>query len=257
MYQVSYITNRAQRLAAERLGVEVAVIEAVMAVEARGDGFIRGTDLPVILFEGHIFHRETGGRFTDKHPSISYRSWTKAHYKGGRGEYDRLLAAMALDEDVALSSASWGLFQIMGFNHQAAGFGSVQDFVNAQATGEDHQLLAFASFVAANGAMLAALSAHDWAGFARRYNGPGYRQNAYDTKLAAEFARARRRGDDPERGDIAAVQAALNVAVAAGLAVDGWMGPRTEAAIRTYQEREGLELDGAVTPALLAALGIE
>ena len=24
---------------------------------------------------------------------------------------------------------------------------------------------------------------HDWAGFARKYNGPGYAENAYDQKL--------------------------------------------------------------------------
>jgi hypothetical protein len=27
------------------------------------------------------------------------------------------------------------------------------------------------------------LKEHDWAGFARKYNGPGYAENAYDQKL--------------------------------------------------------------------------
>jgi hypothetical protein len=33
------------------------------------------------------------------------------------------------------------------------------------------------------------LRRHDWAAFARRYNGPGYTANSYDTKLAAAHQR--------------------------------------------------------------------
>jgi hypothetical protein len=33
------------------------------------------------------------------------------------------------------------------------------------------------------------LRRHSWASFARGYNGPGYRKNQYDTKLAAAFAK--------------------------------------------------------------------
>ncbi|TWH25864.1 MULTISPECIES: N-acetylmuramidase domain-containing protein [unclassified Aminobacter] len=32
------------------------------------------------------------------------------------------------------------------------------------------------------------MGAHDWAAFARGYNGPAYRRNRYDTKLAAAYA---------------------------------------------------------------------
>jgi hypothetical protein len=35
-------------------------------------------------------------------------------YKGGAGEYSRLEAAMTLDKEAALKSASWGLAQVMG-----------------------------------------------------------------------------------------------------------------------------------------------
>ena len=34
-----------------------------------------------------------------------------------------------------------------------------------------------------NSGCLSNLKAKDWAGFAKKYNGPGYAQNAYDQKL--------------------------------------------------------------------------
>lgn len=35
--------------------------------------------------------------------------------------------------------------------------------------------------------MLPALQAKDWAEFARRYNGPAYKENRYDEKLAKAY----------------------------------------------------------------------
>ena len=262
MYPVSFITRQDQVRAAEKLGVDVAVIKAVTAVEARGSGFIRNTDLPAILFEGHWFHRFTRGKHANHHPHLSYPQWTKKYYKGGRGEYDRLIEAIGIsdDPDPALKSASWGLFQIMGFNHA-----DVRDFVNEMAVSEGAQLDAFVSFVAAQPAMADHLREKRWADFARRYNGPGYAQNKYDIKLAAEFTRARHQMTEAEigeslaleRGDAAALQSALNVAVSANLVTDGWMGPQTRAALILFQEREGLPETGVVDPETCARLGLD
>ena len=73
--------------AARSIGVDVAVLRAVTAIEARGTGFIAGTDLPLILFEGHHFHRRTGGRYARDYPSVSYPKWDRSKYRGSRGEY--------------------------------------------------------------------------------------------------------------------------------------------------------------------------
>jgi flagellum-specific peptidoglycan hydrolase FlgJ len=54
---------------------------------------------------------------------------------------------------------------------------------------EGEQLKAFASFIESNPAMHRALQHHDWAAFARAYNGAGYAQNHYDTKIAAAYRR--------------------------------------------------------------------
>lgn len=60
-----------------------------------------------------------------------YPKWEKGHYKGGMGEYDRLEQARKIHPEAADSSASWGMFQIMGFNYAACGKKSVESFVVA------------------------------------------------------------------------------------------------------------------------------
>lgn len=247
---------------AERLDVAVPALRAVIAVETSGGGFI-DSSLPKILFEGHVFHRLTDAAFDEERPDLSHPGWTRAHYKGGRGEYDRLLAAIELDADAALQSCSWGLGQVMGFNAAVCGFAHIDDFVNAMAESEGRQLDAMAAFIAANG-LDDALRTENWAAFAHRYNGPGYAANAYDTRLAAAFAKASRAaeadGDGPfgdDRSRVAELQAALNAARGAGLAVDGWWGPKTRAAVLALQRAEGLPATGEVDAAVLDALGLD
>lgn len=172
--------------AAHQLGVSVNVIKAVTEVEARGRGFdARGE--PVILFERHIFSRETGGKYDKTHKDISAKA------PGGYGpssyQHTRLQQAVKLDRTAALRSASWGMFQIMGFNHEPAGHTTLQSFINAMYRSEGDQLDAFVAFVRAGRGMVTALRAKDWAGFASRYNGPAYRRNAYDEKMATAYAR--------------------------------------------------------------------
>ena len=267
MYPVTFITRQDQIKAAEKLGVEVAVVKAVTAVEARGSGFIRNTDLPCILFEGHWFHKFTRGIHDNHYPHLSYAKWTKAHYKGGRGEYDRLIEAIGIcdEPDAALKSCSWGMFQIMGFNHEMAGYDDVKEYVNEMSMTEGAHLDAFVNFVMAQPTMVEHLREKDWADFARRYNGPGYQQNQYDAKLAAEFTRALHQMTEAEigesvvleRGDTAMLQSALNVAVNANLVPDGWMGAKTRAALIMFQEREGLPETGEVDLATCDKLGVD
>ena len=195
------MTNRFQNLTPERLtrtdilnvaaqhGLLPAHIAAVAAVEGAGAGFLPD-GRPKILFEAHIFSRLTGHKFDRSHPAISSPKWNRALYQGGAREYDRLEAAIALDETAALSSASWGLFQVLGTNHRACGFSTVGEFVRAHVNGgEGAHLRAAVAFMAANG-LVDRLRKGDWAGFANGYNGPGYAANKYDQRLRQEFLRA-------------------------------------------------------------------
>ena len=144
---------------------------------------------PQLLFEGHIFWRQLQLRKIDPakyqaaNASILYPKWTKTHYKGGIGEYARLEQARKINADAANASASWGMFQIMGFQYQLCGFKTVAQFVSAMCQSERSQLLAFCRFITKNPQMHGALQAKKWATFARLYNGSEYAKNQYDTKL--------------------------------------------------------------------------
>lgn len=173
--------------AAAALNVPPATIRAVREVEARGQGFDPATGLPIILYEPHVFHRETGGRFSAQHGGVSYAKWGDKPYPKTQGaRWDQMKYAQRLDNPAALKSASWGMFQIMGFNHAACGYPRVEDFVDAMGAGEREQLMAFVHFVQHEG-LDDELRRQDWAGFARRYNGAGFAKNKYDQKLAAAF----------------------------------------------------------------------
>lgn len=106
--------NKDYQQAADLLGVELATIKAVAEVESKGSGFLKSGE-PVILFEGHIFHRLTNGKYsTPENADISYPKWTTKYYN--KNQHKRLQKAVELDRNAALQSASWGKFQIMGFN---------------------------------------------------------------------------------------------------------------------------------------------
>lgn len=179
-------------LVANLLGVELAALKAVQHVETGGRGGFFGPGKPAILFEGHVFWRQLKKRgfnpetLVTGNENILYPKWVKTHYKGGLGEYDRLEQARKIDKEAADASASWGMFQIMGFNYAACGQKSVESFVNAMCKNELSQLRLSAIFIK-NSGMLPALKEKNWAEFARRYNGPAYAQNKYDEKMAKAY----------------------------------------------------------------------
>lgn len=172
--------------AATTLDCPPAAVKAVCQVEAPGGGF-NPDSTPVTLFEGHKFFKYTAGSFAAIAPDLCFERWTRQHYgKDWKAEQLRLQRAIRLNRHAALMSASWGKFQVMGFNHRLAGFEDVQDFVNAMYTGEREHLMAFVAFVHSTG-LAAALRRQDWAAFARGYNGASYADNNYDTKLQTAF----------------------------------------------------------------------
>lgn len=173
--------------AAIDLKCEPNVIKSVLKVETNGSGFL--TDgRPTILFESKTFGRLTNGMFHGSHPNLSTVKWDKTTYgKGGAHQYERLETAMLLNKEAALKSCSWGLFQIMGENFKQAGFKDVVEMVEAMVTGAPAHLKAFVSFINNSEKMRTALRTRDWDTFARYYNGPGYKENSYDIKLASAY----------------------------------------------------------------------
>jgi len=178
------------RRAAATLDVKLAAVRAVNEVESQGPGFLPD-GRPVILFERHIMYRQlrAAGHDADQlarqYPNIV--NPVRGGYMGKAAEHMRLAQAAGLDQACALASASWGMFQIMGFNYALCGFTDVDAFTRAQCSGADGQLESFSRFIARD-RFLIPLRTHDWAKFAEGYNGPAYAKNQYDKKLATAFA---------------------------------------------------------------------
>ena len=179
----------------QQIGVSEDEIHAIIDVEAAGSGF-DSQGRPRILFERHWFYRNLSGakRTEAQKAGLAVSKWSRATYN--QDQYELLERAMKIDETAALKSASWGMGQVMGFNHKVAGFDTVQDMVRAFMDDEETHLQAMLNFIIGNN-LDDELRRHDWAGFAKGYNGPGYKQNKYDAKLAASFAKWSRIRDTP------------------------------------------------------------
>lgn len=181
-----------------RIGHEIRVgedeIHAVLDVEARGQGF-DSKGRPVMLFEPHIFYRELTGNQRDAavRRGLAYKRW-KRNYP--RDSYPRLEQAMKINENAALRSCSWGLGQIMGFNCELAGYATAKEMVEAFKESEGNQLQGMVNFIK-NAGLDDELRNHDWRGFARGYNGPGYAKHGYHDRLRRAYDRWAKIKDTP------------------------------------------------------------
>lgn len=191
-----FLGDKDLEAAAQTLAIPLAAMKAVYKVESNGSGFIG--QLPKILFEGHVFWRRLQAAGINPaalqagNEDILYPKWTKAYYKGGVAEHQRLQRAKTIHEEAALESASWGLFQILGYHWKTLGYQSANHFAQKMAEHEREQLHAFVRFMQVTTTkdkrtLAEVLAAQDWAAFAYAYNGPKYRENLYDDKLRKAF----------------------------------------------------------------------
>lgn len=253
------------------LGADTAAVRAVIDVEAASYGFdARGR--PRILNEPHIFWRELGpGAARDQagREGLAYARWGARPYLNSMdARYGWLARASKIDRDAALRSCSWGLGQVMGFNHEAAGFDTVTGFVADMMDGEGQQLMAMARFIKTRG-LDRHMRTRDWTAFARGYNGAGFATHGYHTRLAQAYrrhaAKAEAEPHEPgktvtllRRGDNGDAVIELRERLSLyGYDVDGpgpSFGPKTDAAVRRFQEEHELLVDGVVGKATWAAL---
>ena len=187
------ITEEQYKDAANILGCEVAALKAVQKVETNGKSGFLSNNKPVILFEGHIFWEQLKKRdmnpndYVSGNEDILFPTRNKKYYKSGVEEWKRLEKARKINEDAANASASWGMFQIMGFNYKGCNCPNIPVFVAKMEQSEYSQLLLSVNFIKNSPRILNALQNKDWQTFAYYYNGSGYKENKYDIKLEKAY----------------------------------------------------------------------
>lgn len=194
------ITVQDYKDAALILGCESEAIQALAEVESSGSGFMPTGEI-TILFEPHIFWKElikkhlNPATLVRDHPEFSdilYEKWNTRPYGKNSTQWVRLRRAAAINSLAAYDSASYGKFQIMGFNFGAAGYPSVLAMISDFNKGEKYHLKGFVNFMKSTG-MDKYLASKDWDSLARHYNGSGYKNNPntilddYDYKLKTAY----------------------------------------------------------------------
>lgn len=231
------------------LGIDEPTLWAMLHVESSQLGYL--TDRrPQILFERHIFSRLTGGAWDATHPDIS-NPVPGGYGASGAAQYPRLGEAVALNEDAALQSASWGLGQVMGENFALGGYAGASAMVEDMCSSEDAQLAMMVQFIVQNH-LATALQTHNWAAYAHGYNGPNYAAQQYDVRLANAYATFSG-GQSPDQtvrtAQVLLKYLGMNVAV-----VDGQLGPNTLGALHSFQSAHGAALTPTVDATVVAAL---
>lgn len=189
----------------DKIELSLPVVKAIVTVESAGRGHLNDGRAK-ILFEGHklwqwLEKENMDPKLSEKgNEDILYQKWTKAHYKGGAKEYERLEKARKLNPKAAVYSASWGLFQILGENLtgfiKGRKYKDHEEFEARQHESEYFHFLDFLEFIKTKKVRGKALidfvseqnnGNYDWESFAYGYNGSGYKQNKYDTKMKAAY----------------------------------------------------------------------
>jgi hypothetical protein len=158
------LSNLDYQIAAMQLGCSASAIKAVGMIESNGDGFT-STGLVKTRLES---------QFLAKYQTVSGKA---------PKSFLTFASAYAYDQKSAILSTSFGEFQIMGFNYKSAGYSSPESYYRSVKDSAISQLNSFVSFCKAN-KLDQYLRDKNWAAFAYRYNGAGYKANSYDTKLA-------------------------------------------------------------------------
>lgn len=260
-------TSEAIDRVAREFGFEPAALAGIAEVETDGQAFVvvDGHDEPLIRFEGHYFDRRLSPdkRARARALGLSSPAAGIVRNPASQAERWRLLARAAdIDAEAAWESTSWGLGQVMGAHWSWLGYATVDALVAEARASSAGQLRLMARYILKAG-LSKPLALHDWPAVARGYNGPGYRTNRYDTRLAQAFARHTvgvlasppavplRRGDHGEA--VRDLQAALSGA-GYPVAIDGAFGPLTQEAVERFQRDAGLAVDGITGPRTRLAL---
>lgn len=197
---------------AAQFGISLPMLQAFLEVESAGSGFFadwHGRQRIKIQFEPHWFKRLLPGHILQN----IYDLWDKQE-KGQvklngaqklllhnwqiavlnkvdvqQAEWQSFNCAFAIDQDAAMKSASWGLGQVMGFNHESLGFETVGEMVEAFKKNEYEQVKGMLNYLKNKRGMMDAIKSLNWNKVAELYNGSNYAAGGYHLKLAKAYVK--------------------------------------------------------------------
>ena len=252
---------------AKSRGINAAALAAVVEVESNGIpyAYVDGISVPVIRIEGHYFDRLVAASKQKVARAAGLASPKASAIKNPKEQADRyrMFQRMCdIDKNAAIMSCSWGVGQVMGVHWQKLRFNSADEFYAFITSGLRSQVEVMVRFIEYAG-LIDEIERQDWAGFARIYNGPRYRDNKYDVKIAAAYARyGGMQQPSPASGMLRSGSSGASVREVQTLlqrggytvTVDGDFGPATRQAVKEFQKNYGLEVDGVVGPKTQQAL---
>ncbi len=257
------------RRGAEIIGCDPLMLQAVFNVEAPEGGF-RSDGIPTFLPEEHkIYRYATPAQRKELRRAglASTTRWNKRQYKrfarfGGRLDY--LKECLGVAPTAALLGTSWGLGQVMGFNHRKCSYGDVHAFVSDACHSEGNQIVQAARFIVAS-KLDDEFRDKDFEAIERVYNGGGY-GGKYAARMRAEYIKL---GGDPARDTNSPRRRALRLGKSGDavkrlqrrlrelgyhIDADGDFGPATKRAVIAFQIENTLTPDGVVGSATREAL---
>lgn len=259
--------------AAREVGIETAALLAFLEVEAAGRGFDSRGRLK-LLTEAHIFYKylPANMRAAAVDAGLAWPKWRAGAYNFD--VYARFNAMISFQSWAAFMSASYGLGQIMGFNHNDAGHRTAREMYDYAKRGEREQLTQLVRLMKAWGIADSIRGrdltvADNWRAAAKRYNGSGYATHGYHTKMAKAYIKHSGQLHSPvintspilrfgNKGEaVRALQTdlqTLGYKFASG--IDGRFGAETRRHVVSFQTMRDLVPDGFVGKETQAAIAL-
>jgi len=275
------LTENGFERAADVVGCEPAMLKALCQKESPDGGFDPKGRLKIFSEKHKIYkYLPAGKRSAAIKNDIAVRRWSPGTQYRGFGSYPRnperagdlrwafYNRAFEFDPYAVQMGTSYGLGQIMGFNHRRVGYDTPGAMIEAFEQHEDNQLLAAAVFIASDRQLKQAFIHHDFQVIEHKYNGGGqggrYAADLemlynniksggnHTSELFAGVSRAvsLRLGSYGE--EVKALQKKLN-SLGYICDADGMFGQRTEDQVILFQRHNGLSEDGIVGPKTQAA----
>lgn len=170
----------------ENLKIKEEYMGGAALQESIGAGFL-GNHRLNIRMETHIFSERTNNKYTNyirrqgtrrQYRKTADTDWQTIDSDNQNQNYQAFRIAKGLNEKGGYESISMGMFQIMGFNYEPAGYESAKEMFTDYKKGVREQILSYAKFLQkySGGKLLKALQRGKIADYAKIYNGgdPNY-----------------------------------------------------------------------------------